>query len=236
MNLQSGGGLAEFVVAKETLTVTRPPEVSAVEAAGLPVAALTALQALTRSGGLNLAKTDTDHVVKNILVTAASGGVGHYVIQLAKLGNTHITATCGARNLDLVRSLGADEVIDYRTPDGLALKSPSGRKYDVVVNCARGISWSTFEPNLSDHGKVIDITPGPTTLMTCALRKLMCSKKSIVPLLLLPKCKDLEFLVGLVKEGKIKTVVDSKHRLSMSEVAWGRSIDGHATGKIVVEV
>uniref|UniRef100_A0A803PFY6 Enoyl reductase (ER) domain-containing protein n=1 Tax=Cannabis sativa TaxID=3483 RepID=A0A803PFY6_CANSA len=228
----NGGGLAEFVVAGENLTVARPPEVSAAEAAGLLVAGLTAHQALTQSAGIKLDGTGEQ---KNILITAASGGVGQYAVQLAKLGNTHVTATCGARNIELVKSLGADEILDYKTPEGAALKSPSGRKYDAVIHCATGISWSTFEPNLSKNGKVIDITPGPAALLTFALKKVTFSSKQLVPLLMSAKSENMEYLLNLVKEGKLKTVIDSKHPLSKAEDAWAKSIDGHATGKIIVE-
>ncbi|XP_031259002.1 chloroplast envelope quinone oxidoreductase homolog [Pistacia vera] len=231
-DVNTGGGLAEFAVAKESLTVRRPPEVSAAEGAGLPVAGLTAHQALTQSAGIKL---DGSGKETNILITAASGGVGHYAVQLAKLGNTHVTATCGARNIEFVKSLGADEVLDYKTPDGAALKSPSGRKYDAVIHCASAMPWSTFEPNLSSNGKVIEITPGPSTLLSFALGKLTFSKKQFVPLLLIAKKENLDFLVKLVKEGKLKTVIDSKHPLSKAEAAWAKSIDGHATGKIIVE-
>ncbi|KAG5567216.1 hypothetical protein RHGRI_002692 [Rhododendron griersonianum] len=227
-----GGGLAEFCVAKGNRTVPRPPEVSAAEAAGLPIAALTAHMALTQFAGVKL---DGSGPEKNILVTAASGGVGHYAVQLAKLGNTHVTATCGARNIEFVKSLGADEVLDYKTPDGAALRSPSGRKYDAVVHGTTGIPWSTFEPNLSENGKAIDLSPGPRTMVTFALKKLTCSKKQIVPLLLDAKVENLDYLVKLVKEGKLKTVIDSKYPLSKAEDAWAKSIDGHATGKIIVE-
>lgn len=214
------------------LTAARPSEVSAAEGAGLPVAGLTALKALTEAAGIKLDGTGNK---ANILITAASGGVGHYAVQLAKLGNTHVTATCGARNLDLVKKLGADEVIDYKTPDGAALKSPSGKKYDAVIHCATGIPWSTFEPNLNNNGKVIDITPGPSAMLTFALKKLTFSKKQLVPLLLIPKKDNLEYLIKLVKEGKLKTLVDSKHPLSKAEDAWDKSISGHATGKVIIE-
>ncbi|KAL4340324.1 hypothetical protein GQ457_08G020540 [Hibiscus cannabinus] len=232
LNHFTGGGLAEFAVAKESLTVARPPEVSAAEGAGLPVAGLTAHQALTQSAGVKL---DGSGQQLNLLITAASGGVGQYAVQLAKLGNTHVTATCGARNMDFVKSLGADEVLDYKTPDGAALKSPSGRKYDAVIHCATGIPWSTFEPNLSAKGKVIDITPGPSALLTFAMKKLTFSKKQLVPLLMIPKKENLEYLVNLVKEGKLKTIIDSKYPLSRAEGAWAKIMDGHATGKIIVE-
>ncbi|XP_052171025.1 chloroplast envelope quinone oxidoreductase homolog [Diospyros lotus] len=228
----AGGGLAEFAVAKVALTVPRPPEVSAAEGAGLPIAGVTAHQALTQSAGVKL---DGSGPRKNILITAASGGVGHYAVQLAKFGNTHVTATCGARNLDFVKSLGADEVVDYKTPDGAALKSPSGQKFDAVIHCATGIPWSTFEPNLSEHGKVIDLTPGPSAMMTFVLNKLTFSKKQLVPLLVIPKSESLRSVVELVKEGKLKTVIDSTHPLSKAEDAWAKSFSGHATGKIIIE-
>ncbi|GMN50245.1 hypothetical protein TIFTF001_019399 [Ficus carica] len=233
LNHATGGGLAEFVVASESKTVARPAEVSAAEAAGLPIAGLTAHQALTQTAGIKLDGTGKQ---ANILITAASGGVGHYAVQLAKLGNTHVTATCGARNIEFVKSLGADEVLDYKTPDGAVLKSPSGKKYDAVIHCATGISWSTFEPNLSRNGKVIDLTPGPAAFLTFAIKKLTFSSKQLVPLLATPKGENLEYLVNLVKEGKLKTVIDSKHPLSKAEDGWAKSIDGHATGKIIVEI
>ncbi|OAY32908.2 chloroplast envelope quinone oxidoreductase homolog [Manihot esculenta] len=232
ISLDVGGGLAEFAVSKESLTVARPPEVSAVEASALPVAGLTAHQALTQPAGIKL---DGSGKQANILITAASGGVGHLAVQLAKLGNTHVTATCGARNIEFVKSLGADEVLDYRTPEGAALKSPSGRKYDAVIHCATGIPWSTFEPNLSENGKVIDITPGPNAFLTFAVKKVTCSKKQLIPLFLSPKAENLDYLLKLVQERKLKVVIDSQHPLSKAEDAWARSISGRATGKIIVE-
>ncbi|KAJ8748186.1 hypothetical protein K2173_000594 [Erythroxylum novogranatense] len=226
------GGLAEYAVAKEKLTVVRPSEISAAEGAGLPIAGLTAYKALTQCAGLNLDGTG-EHM--NILITAASGGVGHYAVQLARLGNAHITATCGTRNIELVKSLGADEVLDYKSPDGAALKSPSGRKYDAVLHCATGIPWSSFEPNLSENGKVIDITPGPSTFVTFVLNKLTFSRKQIVPMILTPRGEDLAQFVKLVKEKKLQTVIDSTYPLSKAGDAWAKSMDGHATGKIIVQ-
>lgn len=227
-----GGGLAEYCVAKENLTVLRPPQVSAADAAGLPVAGLTALMSLTQSAELELDQTGSR---KNILITAASGGVGHYAVQLAKLGNVHVTATCGARNLNFVKGLGADEVLDYSTPEGAALRSPSGKKYDVVIHCAPAFPWSVLERNLSETGKVVDLTPGVGTIWTSLMKKLTFSKKKLVPMYLVPKGEDLENLIKMVKEGKLKTVIDSKYRFSEGKDAWAKSMDGHATGKIIVE-
>ncbi|XP_054812290.1 chloroplast envelope quinone oxidoreductase homolog [Prosopis cineraria] len=228
-----GGGLASFAVSTESLTAKRPSEVSAAEGSALPLPGLTAHQVLTEIAGVKLDGTGEQ---KNILVTAASGGVGHLAVQLAKLGNTHVTATCGARNIDFVKSLGADEILDYRTPEGASLKSPSGRKYDAVIHCTTGIPWSTFEPQLAEHGKVIDLTPGISALMTCALRKLTFSKKQLVPFFFVKdKKENLNYLVQLVKDERLKIVIDSRFPLSKAEDAWAKSVDGHATGKIIVE-
>ncbi|GFZ01514.1 oxidoreductase, zinc-binding dehydrogenase family protein [Actinidia rufa] len=234
----TGGGLAEFAVAKETLTVPRPPEVSAAEGAGLPIAGLTAHMALTQSAGVKL---DGSGPRKNILITSASGSVGQFAIQFVKLGNTHVTSTCWARNMDFVKSLGADEILDYKTPEGLSLKSLSGQKDDVVIHCTTGIPWSTFKPNLSANGNVIDLTLSPGALVSSLLKKLTFSKKQLVLLLLAAKGENLDYLVKLVNEGKLKTVIDSKYPLSKAEDAWANKIDGHcgaltghATGTIIV--
>ncbi|KAM3731512.1 hypothetical protein ACB098_12G168900 [Castanea mollissima] len=208
--------MGEFAVTKENVTVARPSELSADKVVGLPIAGLTAHQAMTQSAGVKLDGSGKKKT--NILITAASGGVGHYAVQLAKLGNTR-----------------ADEVLDYKTPEGAALRSPSGIKYDTVIHCATGIPWSTFEPNLSPNGKVVDITPSPSALVTFALKKLTLSKKQLVPLILIPKSENLQYLVNLVKEGKLKTIIDSKYPLGKAKDAWAKSIDGHATGKIIVE-
>ena len=184
---------------KENITVARLSELLADKVVGLPVAGLTAHQAITQLVGVKLDGSGKKKT--NILITAASGGVDHYAVQLAKLGNTHVTATCGARNIELVKNFGADEVLDKKTPDGAALRSPSGIKYDAVIHCATCVPWSTFEPNLSPNGKVVDITPGPSALVTFTLKKLTLSKKQLVPLILIPKSKNVQYLVNLVKEG-----------------------------------
>ncbi|KAL6845915.1 hypothetical protein ACP4OV_023363 [Aristida adscensionis] len=234
INFPNGGGLAEYAVAPASRMVARPAEVSAAEGACLPVAAVTALRALEAAGVSLDPRAAAGR--KNVLVTAASGGVGHFAVQLARLGGHRVTATCGARNAGLVGSLGADEVLDYGTPEGAALRSPSGRRYDAVVHCATGFPWSVFRPVLAAGGKVVDITPGLAAAATALLQRLTFSKKRLVPLLVSPRKEDMELLLGLVKEGKIKTVMDSRHPLSKAQEGWAKSISGHATGKIVVEM
>lgn len=148
----------------------------------------------------------------NVLITAASGGVGLYAVQLAKLTNLHVTAICGAWNIDLVKSLGADEVLDYKTPEGTSLKSPSSKNYDVVIYGSGGIAWSFFKPNLSENGIVIDLNPGYDNVVS-SLEETTFPKKHMVPFMMKLSKEDLEFLVGLVKEGKLKAVMDSSIHL-----------------------
>ncbi|KAL5201521.1 hypothetical protein ABZP36_035875 [Zizania latifolia] len=233
INFPNGGGLAEYAVAQASRTVLLPPEESAAEGACLPIAAVTALLAL-RAAGVSL---DGDGGgTKNVLVTAASGGVGHFAVQLARLAGHRVTATCGARNVGFVRGLGADEALDYGTPEGAALRSPSGRRYDAVVHCATGFPWSVFQPVLADGGVVVDITPSSASVLTALRQKVTFSKKRLVPLLASPKKEDMELLVGMVRQGKLKVVIDSRYPLSRAQEGWAKSMGGHATGKVVVEM
>ncbi|XP_074346768.1 quinone-oxidoreductase homolog, chloroplastic-like [Apium graveolens] len=167
------GGLAEYVVVREDMMVIKPYEVSAIEYAGLGTSALIAYQCLITAG----VKLDKTGPPMNVLITAASGGVGHYAVQLSKLGNTHVTPICGACNAAFVRSLWADEILDYKTPEGKALISPSWRKYDAVVHCTTGVNWSTFNNVLISKERVVDITLSPSALATFTMKKLTCSKK-----------------------------------------------------------
>ncbi|KAF3948050.1 hypothetical protein CMV_025899, partial [Castanea mollissima] len=228
----NGGGLAEFVVAKANLTVIRPLEISAAEGAGIPCASLMAHQALTDSAGLKLDGTGKP---TNILITNASESVGNYAIQLAKLGNAHVTATCAPEHIDLAKSLGADEVVDQTTPDGQALKSPSGKKYDIVIHWGEPTSWSAFEPHLASNGKIFDVKPTPSSIKAYALKKLTFSKKQLIPVILSCKAENMDFLTKLVKEGKVKTVIDSKYSLSNSEDAWAKNAENKIFGKIILE-
>jgi len=236
ISFPNGGGLAEYAVAPASLTVARPPEVSAAEGASLPTAASTALQQLKAAGVSSFDGSGGSNGPRNVLVTAASGGVGHYAVQLAKLAGLHVTATCGARNLGLVRGLGADEALDYKTPEGARLRSPSGRKYDAVMHCATGTPWSVFAPVLAGEATVVDVTPGIAAAARSFLQKVTLAKQRLVPLLLVPRKEEMEWLADMTRQGKLRTVVDSRYPLSRAQEAWAKSIGGHATGKIVVEM
>ncbi|BBM99314.1 chloroplastic oxoene reductase [Marchantia polymorpha subsp. ruderalis] len=232
LELKHGGAMAQYAVANPKTTVVRPPEVSAVEAACLPVAALTALQALT-SGGMNFDGSYSG----NVLVTGASGGVGTYAVQLGKIAGAHVTATCGERNIELIKFLGADEVLDYKTPEGKKLISPSGKKYDLVVNAAASaVTFSDMQPQLAPKGVVFELTPSPKTFLTSVIKRVSMSKQKYNQLMLNVEARNLEMLVGFVKEGKLHAVIDSKFPLAKVEEAWKKSKEGHAVGKIVITV
>lgn len=239
INFPNGGGLAEYAVASASRTVARPPEVSAVEGVCVPIAAVTALRSL-RTAGVTVTLDDPARAPatpKNVLVTAASGAVGHFAVQLARMGGHNVTATCGARNLGLVRSLGADEALDYKTPEGARLRSPSGRKYDAVVHCAaKGLPWSVFRPVLAASGTVVDITPGFVAVVTAILQVATFSKKRLVPLMVTPNKEEMELLLGMLKQGRLKTVIDSQHPLGSAHEGWAKSMSGHTTGKVVIEI
>uniref|UniRef100_A0A0D6R2X6 Enoyl reductase (ER) domain-containing protein n=1 Tax=Araucaria cunninghamii TaxID=56994 RepID=A0A0D6R2X6_ARACU len=231
LSMDNGGGLSEYAIAPANFTVKRPEEVSAEEGACLPQAALTALQAVRDHAGIQLNEGGKQ---TNLLLTAASGGVGHYAVQIAKLGGAHVTATCGTRNINLVMDLGADEVLDYKTPEGAALKSPSGLKYDVVINCAKNTPWSTFQTNLSSSAKVIELTPNLKSLARYVAQKVTLAKNQLLPIMVSRSLEDLSLVVNLAAEGKLRTHIDSKYPIEKVEDAWIKMSEGHATGKIVV--
>ncbi|KAF3339592.1 putative quinone-oxidoreductase [Carex littledalei] len=170
----------------------------------------------------------------NKLITAASGGVGSYAVQL---GGHHVTATCGARNVDLVRSLGADEVLDYKTPEGQNLKNSSGKKYDYIINCAPAVPWKTLKSSLSNEGLVMEVAqPNFSILMAFIWGIFTFSKKKIKIIVVSLGKNDLQFLAELMREGKLKTVIDSNYPFDRAQEAWAKSAEGHATGKIIVEM
>lgn len=238
LNVTKGGGLAEFTAASTALTVIRPPAISPSEGAGVPTAALTAVLALKAAGATfdNMQNSASEKQQKNILITAASGGVGLYALQLSKLLDYHITVTCGARNIDLLHSLGAHEVLDYRTSEGASLKSPSGKRYDAVIHCASSVEWRVLESNLSEDGVVVDVNPTFRSMALSVWKKVVFSRKRLVVFMLMPKVEELRFLMELMEQGKLKTIIDSGFKLENAKEAWAKSMEGHATGKIIIHM
>jgi NADPH:quinone reductase-like Zn-dependent oxidoreductase len=134
----------------------------------------------------------------------------------------------------LVKNLGADEVLDYKTPEGLRYHSPSGRTYDVVVHLAPYQPLEAFKAELAPKGMVIDMTPTLKTIARDWYNRLTFAKHKFVPFVMTANVADLQEVIDLMEAGKLKVIVDSTYPLEKSADAWACSIRGHATGKVVV--
>jgi NADPH:quinone reductase-like Zn-dependent oxidoreductase len=224
--LAAGGGHAEYVALDQSLCAAKPELLAFEEAAAIPGGALSALQALrdvanVRSG---------NHVVIN----GASGGVGTFAIQIAVALGCRVTAVTSARNLELVKSLGADTVIDYAREDVLAA-GPCDVFFDVVPNR----TFPTCARMLSANGTYVTTLPGPGPLMWKVLARagaLFGYRKKCGWLMIKPNGKDLQFTNSLIEEGKLRPVIDHAYALDEFRTAYGQSETGHARGKIVLRI
>src|SRR4051812_146012 len=137
------GGYAEYIAVPEEIVSLRPKGLSAVEAAAVPAGAITALQALR-----DITQLKSGH---RVLINGASGGVGLFAIQLAKAFGAKVTAVCGAGGIDLVKSFGVDDVLDYKVTDFTKV----GRKWDVIFDVSATRHFSTCHEALEDHGHYV---------------------------------------------------------------------------------
>ncbi|MCB8947873.1 MAG: NAD(P)-dependent alcohol dehydrogenase [Ardenticatenaceae bacterium] len=226
---ESGGGsFAEYVCAPERLLAPKPDNISFAEAAAVPVAALTALQALRVSGKIQAGHT--------VLINGASGGVGTFMVQLAKFYEGEVTAVCSTRNLELVQSLGADHVIDY-TKETVA---SSGQKYDLVLDNVGNLTASQFRQLLKPQG--IGVMVGFTTIRRM-IGNLLAGRwwarrggPSLGSMLAHPNKEDMLLLHDLLAEGVIKSVIDRSYPLAETAVAIRYLETGRAQGKVVVSL
>jgi NADPH:quinone reductase-like Zn-dependent oxidoreductase len=219
------GAYAEFAAAPEKVLALKPANLSFEEAATLPTAGCTALQGL-RKGRI--------HEAQRVLINGASGGVGTFAVQLAKAFGTEVTAVCSTRNVDLVRSIGADRVLDYTKDDFAAL----GQRYDSILatNGDRAI-WA-YRRALTAHGSYA-MTGGSNRQLTDALLfgpLLSMGRQKFGNVLMKPNHADLLVLKELCEAGKVRPVIDRRFALSEVPAAIRYVEDGHARGKVVVTV
>lgn len=219
-----GGATAERVVVGTDVAAHVPAGMDLADAAALPLAGLTALQALREHGGITLAGSSA-----RVLIVGASGGVGHLAVQIARAAGAHVTGVCSTRNVALVESLGANAVIDYTRPDAYAGHAP----WDVVFDCV-GIDYGTWLPRLVPKGVYVNLLADPRVLARAALNPL-CGKR-VASAFLKTNAADLRALDGLVAAGKLRVVTDSRFPMERLADAWERSKSGRAVGKIVVDV
>jgi len=224
-----GGALAEFTCVSKWI-IRKPANISFEQAAGVPTAAITALQGLRDHGGLKAGQT--------VLITGAAGGVGHFAVQLGKAMGAEVTAVCRTQNVEFVRSLGADYVVDYKSED----YTKTDRRYDLILDIASTKSWSALKRILKPTGKLILVgapcahkTLGP--LSQIAKLKLASSRSKQQKLsFFVAKFNqpDFAYLNELITADKITPIVDRTYPFAESAGAMSYLGEGHARGKIVV--
>lgn len=219
-----GGAAAEFTLAGLDVTAPMPAGMDMATAAGLPLAGMTALQGLRDRAGVPM-----QGARERILVVGASGGVGHLAVQLAVAAGATVVGVCSTRNVELVKGLGAHEVIDYTRPDPYAGQAP----FDVIFDCVGG-SPGPWLVRLTAGGRFVSAMPGPQVFLRSALNALTGRKVRAV--MLKPNAADLRALDALYEAGKLRVVIDRSFPLTELRAAWERSQSGRATGKILVDV
>ena len=221
------GGFAEYVCAPEKELGLKPANISFEEAAAVPEAALVALQALHDEGQIQLGQ--------KVLIIGASGGIGTFAVQIAKSYGTEVTGVCSSRNLDMVRSIGADQVIDYTQEDF----TKSGQRYDLILDIAAKGSVSDYKHALSPKG--IYVLCGFTLaamfgVLFLGPRISRTGSKKFVYYGAKPNNKDLVFIKELIEAGKVVPVIDRRYPLSEVPEAIRYYEKGHAQGKVVITV
>jgi len=217
------GALAEYACAAEDKIAMKPTNLTFEQAAAVPTAAITALQGLRDAGKVQPGQ--------RVLINGASGGVGTFAVQIAKSLGAEVTGVCSTRNVDLVRSLGADHVIDY-TQEAF---TRSGLRYDLILDNVGNRSFSECRRALTPGGTLLPNTGHAGmgyVLMAFALSLFVHQQGR--PFISTPNAEDLFILKDLIEAGKVTPVIDRTYRLSETPEALGYVGEGHARGKVVV--
>jgi NADPH:quinone reductase-like Zn-dependent oxidoreductase len=220
----SHGCFAEYVCVSEAEVVTKPANMSFEEVAAVPGAATPALQGLRDHGQIRPGQ--------KVLTNGASGGVGTFAVQLAKSFGAEVTGVCSTRNLDLVRSIGADQVVDYTQEDF----TQTGERYDLIFDVVAKRSFSDCKRALKPQGIYVTTEFSPV-LALARLWKSMTGNQKMVPLPPKPPNKmDLVFMKELLEAGKVTPTIDRRYSLSELPDALRYLEKGHAQGKVVITV
>lgn len=220
------GGFADYALAPEKLLVRKPSKITFEDAAALPMAALTALQALRDKGNI-----EKGH---QVLIIGSGGGVGTFAVQLAKYFDATVTAVCSSKNVEQTKKLGADEVIDY-TQENFTKRSSS---YDIILAVNGNYPLLACKRILNPKGSYVMIGGALSQIFKAILFGWVMSlgSKKIRFLAAKPKQQDLEFIAMLANEGKIKPVIDKYYPLDKTAEAMQYLAEGHAKGKVVIKV
>lgn len=228
----AAGAFAEYVTVRESRAIaTMPDGVSFEQAAAVPVAAITALQALRDKGRVVAGQ--------KVLINGASGGVGTYAVQIAKSMGAQVTGVCSTRNVELVRSLGADRVIDYTTTDF----TQSAEKYDVVIDNVGNRSLLDIRKAMTDGGVYV-VVGGPSDgrwlgPLSSSLKALLLDlfvSQEVQMILAQSNGKDMAALRDLMAAGTLRSIIDRRYSLPEVPAAVAYVETGRARGKVVVNV
>jgi NADPH:quinone reductase-like Zn-dependent oxidoreductase len=226
------GAFAEYVIVREErMIVPKPTNVSFEQAASIGIAGTTALQALRDHGKLQRGQ--------KVLINGASGGVGTFAVQIAKAMGANVTGVCSTRNVDMVRSLGADHVIDYTKED----YTQGASSYDLIVDMAGSRSLLDNKRVLKPEG-IFVIVGGPKGgdflgPMAVVLKALVLSpfiSQDMGMMLAQSNKEDLAFIADLIQTGKVTPVIDRHYPLSQVPEAVAYVEEGHARGKVIIDV
>jgi NADPH:quinone reductase-like Zn-dependent oxidoreductase len=220
------GAFAECACTSESTLATKPSNVTFEQAAAVPVAAYSALQALRDCGKIQAGQ--------KVLINGAAGGVGTFAVQLAKWFGAEVTGVCSTRNADMVRSIGADWVIDYTRED----YTESGLHYDILCDCVGNHSLSENRRALNPKGVHIPVGGKGDIFLGPLLQKLVLapfySQKMTALFMARNSKEDLVIMSELTKTGKVTPVIDRRYDLADTRDALAYLEQGHARGKVVI--
>jgi NADPH:quinone reductase-like Zn-dependent oxidoreductase len=226
-----GGAFAEYASVSEDALVTKPAQLTFEQAAAVPMAGTVALLAVRDHGKVQAGQ--------NVLINGASGGIGSFAVQIAKSLGAEVTGVCSTRNMDLVRSIGADHVIDYTKVDF----TRTGQRYDFILDNVANRSLSDLRRALTPKGTLVPNGGGFDHRWMASGGRLIRAKvsfafvsQSVRTFIASSKQQNLVVLKELIEAGKIRPVIDRTYALSETPQAIGYVGQGHARGKVVIAV
>jgi len=221
-----GSAFAEYVAVPETALVLKPANITFEESAAVPVAGVTALQGLRDYGQIQPGQ--------KVLINGASGGVGTFAVQIAKAMGAEVTGVCSTRNVDMVRSLGADHVIDYTQEDVTA----NGQRYDLILdNVGNPATYKQlYKHSLNPTGIYVIVAGSFFLQIFFGPWMSMTGKNKIGTYMTMTKIKDVAYLKDLLETGKVVPVIDKRYPLCEVPEAIKYLESGHARGKVVITV